>query len=154
MPEPLHLTALLQPRGPAAAIVLSDEQVATLAGGAKTPAVTVVVGGGFTFQGRIGRMGGENLLGFNKATRTAAGVEAGDTIDVVISVDTVARTVDVPDDLAEALRAAGAADRFEALAPSHRKEYVRWITEAKKPETRARRVAEAIPMIADGRPRR
>ena len=45
------------------------------------------------------------------------------------------------------------ADRFEALAPSHRKEYVRWITEAKKPETRAKRVGEAVAMIAEGKAR-
>jgi hypothetical protein len=56
-----------------------------------------------------------------------------------------ARTVAVPDDLAEALNAAPEARaRFEELAYSHRKEYVTWIEEAKKPETRARRVAGTI----------
>lgn len=154
MTEPLSLTTTLHPRGPAAAVILTDEQVAALAGGPKTPAVTVTVNGGYTFQGRVGRMGGENLVGFNKAVRDAAGVAAGDTIDVVIAVETAARSVDVPDDLAAALAEAGIADAFAALAPSHRKEYVRWITEAKRPETRAKRVAEAIPMIRDGRPRR
>jgi hypothetical protein len=154
MPEPLHLTAVLQPRGPAAAIVLTDEQVSALAGGAKTPPVKVTVNGGHTFEGRVGRMGGENLVGFNKAVRAAAGVEAGDTIEVVIVADAAPRDVEVPDDLARALADAGVADRFHALAPSHRKEYVRWITEAKRPETRARRVADAVPMIAAGTPRR
>lgn len=154
MPEPLRLTTVLHPRGPAAAITLTDEQVATLAGGPKTPAVKVTVNGGYTFEGRIGRMAGENLLGFNKAVRDAAGVAAGDTIDVLIELDQAERATEVPDDLAAALAAAGATEAFAALAPSHRKEYVRWITEAKREETRAKRVAEAVPMIRDGRPRR
>lgn len=154
MTEPLRLTTTLHPRGPAAALLLTDDQVAAIAGGPKTPAVTVTVNGSYTFQGRIGRMGGENLLGFNKAVRTAAGVEAGDTVEVVIVAETAPRTVEVPDDLAAALAEAGAAEAFAGLAPSHRKEYVRWVTEAKRPETRAKRVGEAVPMILEGRARR
>lgn len=154
MPEPLRLFATLHPRGPAAAVILTDEQVQALAGGPKTPAVTVTVNGGYTFQGRVGRMGGENLLGFNRAVRDAAGVSAGDTIDVVIVAETSERTVDVPPDLADAIAAAGATEAFQKLAPSHRKEYVRWVTEAKKPETRAKRIAEAVVTIGEGRPRR
>lgn len=154
MSEELRLTTTLQARGPAAAIVLTDDQVAALAGGPKTPAVRVTVNGGYTFDGRVGRMGGENLVGFNKATRIAAGVEAGDTIEAVIVADTAERNVDVPEDLATAMAAAGVSDAFAALAPSHRKEYVRWITEAKKSETRATRVAEAVVRIGTGQPRR
>ncbi len=114
----------------------------------------VTVDDGHTFQGRIGRMGGENLLGFNAAVRAAAGVAAGDTIDVLIVADTTERTIEVPDDLAAALATAGATKRFTSLAPSHRKEYVRWITEAKKPETRNKRIGEAVQKISDGSPRR
>jgi hypothetical protein len=154
MGEPLHLRTTLTPRGPAAAIVLTDAEVAALAGGPKTPAVTVTVNGSYTFAGRVGRMGGENLVGFNKAVRAAVGVEAGDTIDVVITADAAPRDTAVPEDLAAALADAGATDAFSSLAPSHRKEYVRWITEAKKAETRAKRVAEAVVMIAQGKPRR
>jgi hypothetical protein len=152
--EPLHLKVILQRRGPAAAIVLTDAQVEALGAGAKTPPVTVTVNRTFTFAGRVWRMGGENLVGFNQATRTAAGVEAGDTVDVVIALDGGERAVDIPDDLAVAMSEAGVADAFSALAPSHRKEYVRWVTEAKKPETRAKRVAEAVPRIGRGQPRR
>lgn len=154
MPEPLHLTTTLEARGPAAAVLLTEDQVATIAGGPKTPAVKVTVNGSYTFDGRVGRMGGEILLGFNKATRAAAGVEAGDTIDVVIAFDGAERTVEVPDDLRTAMADAGVTERFDALAPSHRKEYVRWITEAKRPETRAKRVAEALEKIRERRPRR
>lgn len=154
MVQPLRLTTTLEPRGPAAAVVLTDEQVAELAGGPKTPAVTVTVNGSYTFAGRVGRMGGENLVGFNAAARAAAGVAVGDTIDVVIEVDTSARTIEVPDDLAAAMASAGVVARFDALAPSHRKEYVRLITEAKKAATRARRVEEAVVRIGEGQPRR
>lgn len=153
MPEGLTMTVTLQPRGPAAAIVLTDEQVQLLGGGPKTPPVSVTVNG-YTFAGRVGRMNGENLVGLAKAVRQAAGVEAGDTVEVHLVLDDGDRRVAVPDDLAEALAEAGATEAFEALAPSHRKEYVRWVTEAKKPETRARRVADAVPMIREGKPRR
>ncbi|MDO9357347.1 MAG: YdeI/OmpD-associated family protein [Solirubrobacteraceae bacterium] len=154
-PAPVTITATLEPRGPAAAIVLTDEQVAEIGQGAKTPAVTVTVNGDYTFAGRIGRMKGETLLGFNKAVREAAGVEAGQTITVEVTLETAPREVELPDDLKAGLEAEpGALDAFAALAPSHRKEYVRWVTEAKREETRAKRVAEAVPMIAAGKPRR
>ena len=151
----LRLTTTLQPRGPAAAVVLSDQQAAVLQTGSKTPPVTVTVNGAYTFQGRVGRMGGETLVGFNKAVRSAAGVEAGDEIEVVIAVDDADRSVAAPDDLAAALAAEeGAAEAYRRLAPSHQKEYVRWITEAKRPDTRARRVAQAVERIRAGQARR
>ncbi len=106
--------------------------------------MTVGVEGHGTMAGRIARMGGENMIGLNKAVRAELGVEAGDTLQVTITLDAGERVVEVPDDLAAALAAAGLADTFAALAPSHRKEYVRWVTEAKKAETRERRVAETI----------
>ena len=154
MAEPLRLTTTLEPRGPAAAIVLTDEQVATLAGGPKTFGVKVTVNGTKTLDLRLARMGGENLIGLSKAARAAAGVETGQTVDAVIVADVGPRTVEVPDDLAAAMATAGATAKFDELAPSHRKEYVRWVTEAKKPETRAKRIAEAIEMIGEGKARR
>jgi uncharacterized protein YdeI (YjbR/CyaY-like superfamily) len=61
---------------------------------------------------------------------------------------------ELPDDLAAALRrSARARTAFEAFSPSHRREYVEWITEAKRDETRARRVAQAVEWIAEGRSR-
>lgn len=153
MSEALAFTTVLEPRGPAAAIVLSDAQVAALAGGSKTFAVSVTING-HPLSGRVARRGGENLVGLNRAARDAAGVAPGQTVEVRLEVEREARTVEVPPDLAQALEAAGAADAFAALAPSHRKEYLRWIAEAKRAETRARRVAEAVPAIRDGRPRR
>ena len=73
--------------------------------------------------------------------RAAAGVKAGDTVDITMQRDDEPRPVATPDDLAAALQAIPAAQAaWDGLAPSHRKEYVQWIEEAKKPETRQRRV--------------
>jgi Bacteriocin-protection, YdeI or OmpD-Associated/Domain of unknown function (DUF1905) len=149
---PLRLRATLEPRGPAGAIVLTDDQVAGLGGG-KAPPVQVTVKG-TTVQARVGRMGGENLLGFSKKLRSELGVEIGQTIDVVIALDAGPRTVEVPSALAEAFaRDAKAKEAFEALAPSHRKEFARWVDEAKRAQTRQSRVEQTLQMLREGRTR-
>lgn len=152
--EGLRLRAKLEPRGPAAAVILSDEQVAAIGGGAKTPPVRVTVHGQ-SFSGRIGRMGGESLLGFNRAIRERLSVNAGDEIELEIVHDDGPREVDVPEVLGAALDAEPAArTAFDGLAPSHRKEFARWVAEAKRPETCDRRVAETLTMLREGRTRR
>jgi uncharacterized protein YdeI (YjbR/CyaY-like superfamily) len=99
-------------------------------------------------------MGGEFLLGLNKAVRQAAGVEAGDTVDLLLELKTEPREVEVPEALSAALDGDPAAKRsYEGMAYSHRKEYARWIAEAKKDETRDRRVAQALEMLREGRTR-
>ena len=153
MGEMLHLTATLEPRGPAGAFVLSDEQVAVLGGGAKAFAVRVTVGER-TVPLRLARMGGENLIGLSRAARQSVGVEVGDTVEVEIAPDSAPRTVEVPSDLAAALAAdpeAGSA--FDKLAYSHRREYVRWVTEAKRQQTRTDRIAKAVEMVRAGQVR-
>lgn len=144
----LRLRTVLQPRGPAAAVVLTDKQLAVLGEGAKTPNVEVTVNGRYTFAGRIGRMGGENLLGFNRANRTAADVAAGDEVDVLVRLDDAARTVDVPDDLGAALAGVpGARQAFDELSYSRRKEHVRSVEDAKRPETRAKRIDQVLAAV-------
>lgn len=64
------------------------------------------------------------------------------------------RTIEVPEDLAIALAATPAAAQvFDRLAPSHRYEYLEWITGAKRPETRAKRIGEALEWLAEGKRR-
>src|ERR1700729_1735226 len=88
-------------------------------------------------------MGGEFLVGMNKEVRAGAGAEAGDTVEVAIELDTAPREVEIPEALASALaNAPEALTAFEALSFTHRKEYARAIEDAKKPETRDRRVAQ------------
>ena len=82
----LRITATLEPRGPAGAIVLSDEQVAKLGEGKKAFPVTVTVKG-TPMTLRLARMSGENLIGFSKAARAEAGVEIGGSYRVVIQAD-------------------------------------------------------------------
>jgi uncharacterized protein YdeI (YjbR/CyaY-like superfamily) len=99
-------------------------------------------------------MGGESLVGLNRQVRETAGVAAGDTVDVVLVLDREPREVDVPDDLAAALAAdAQAKATFDAMAFTHRKEYARWIAEAKRDDTRQRRLSQAIEMIRAGKTR-
>lgn len=148
----LTLTTTLQQHGPAAALELTDEQVATLGGG-KRAAVRVTIGER-TARLRLAVMAGENLIGLSKAARAELGVETGDEITATVELDETPREVDVPDALAMALAAdPAAAQTFAALAFTHRKEYAVWVAEAKREETRDRRVAQAIEMLREGRTR-
>jgi hypothetical protein len=95
---------------------------------------------------------GNRYIVVNQSVRAAAGVEAGDDVRVSLEPDTAARTVEVPDDFAAALREApDAAAFFSTLSYSRTKEYVTWITGAKRPETRARRVGQAVELLGAGR---
>ena len=149
----ISLTGELVARGPAAAFILDDEQVAVVGEGAKRFPVVATVNG-YTWRTSVARMGGEFMVGLNKEVRTGAGVQAGDSVSVELKLDTAPRTVEVPPALAEALNAdPEAKTTFEGLAFTHRKEFARWIEEAKREETRARRVTQALDMIRTGRTR-
>jgi hypothetical protein len=141
-------------RGPAAAVVLDDAQVAEIGEGAKRFPVVAMVNG-HTWRTSVARMGGEFLVGLNREVRTAAGAEAGDEVDVTLELDTAPREVELPEDLAAALASDPAAKAaFEGMSFTHRKEYARWITEAKREETRSRRVEQALERLREGRPAR
>ncbi|CAH0155873.1 MULTISPECIES: YdeI/OmpD-associated family protein [unclassified Microbacterium] len=139
----LQLTTTLEPRGPAAAIVLTDEEVASLGAGKAFP--VVVDFGDRSIRLRLARMGGQNLIGFSKAARAEVGLSPGDEVEVTIRVDAEERVVELPPALAEALDADPAARAaFDAFAPSKRKEMARQITEAKQDETRQRRLEKVL----------
>ncbi|MBV8948285.1 MAG: DUF1905 domain-containing protein [Solirubrobacterales bacterium] len=149
----LRFTATLHERGPAAAVVLDDEQVKTLGEGAKRFPVLATVNG-YTWRTSVARMGGEFLVGLNRQVREGAGVRAGDTVEVGLELDSAPREVDVPEALARALKGdPGAMSTFEALSFTHRKEFARWVGEAKREETRDRRVAKTLQMLHEGRTR-
>jgi hypothetical protein len=125
-------------------VLLDDDEVARVGGGRKAFPVRVTVNG-HTLRLRVARMGGENMIGFSKAARQEAGLEPGDEIDVEIALDDAPREVEVPAGLQTALDGDPDARRaFDALSFTHRKEYARWVAEAKKPETRDRRIAETL----------
>lgn len=120
-------------------------------GPGKRPAVSVTVGG-HSYRSTVAVMGGRFMLPLSAENRTAAGLAAGDEVEVELVPDLEPRTVDVPEDLAARLSADPAAQAtFDGLTPGQRKEWVRWVDEAKRPETRADRVAKTVEALAAGR---
>src|SRR5215467_10061005 len=93
----------------------------------------------FTYRTTICVMGGKYCVPLRKSNREAAGVKAGDVVEISVAVDTEARLVDVPADLKRFLVANNVWELFEKRSYSHKKEFVQWITEAKKEETRTAR---------------
>jgi len=95
--------------------------------------------------------GGRHFVVVNKEIRDRIGKSAGASVTVTMDIDATPAVVSVPADLAGALRRnRKARAAFEGIAPSHRKAYAQWIEEAKKPETRSRRLAKALEMLEKG----
>jgi hypothetical protein len=114
-------------------------------GGGKRPSVAVVVNG-YRFASTVGGMGGQALIPFSAERRAESGLAGGDELEVSLELAAQPELV-VPDDLAEALAAAGAREAFDRLAPSRRKAHVVSVEGAKAPETRARRVAAVVDAV-------
>ncbi len=121
-------------------------------GSARVP-VKGTINGKAEFRTTVVRMGGEYCFCVNQQMRAASGgVGPGDTVTVVIEPDTSPRTVETPPDLKTALKRNPAAQAaWERCSYTHRKEFVNWITGAKKPETRTRRLQQCLAMLAAGR---
>jgi bacteriocin resistance YdeI/OmpD-like protein/uncharacterized protein DUF1905 len=102
------------------------------------------------FRSNLAKMGGVLYLGVHKTTIQAAGVETGETVEVRFSTDTERREADVvPPELRSALRRnRDAAAAWKKLPPSHRRQHVGHILEAKEEETRARRIERTISELA------
>ncbi len=127
-----------------ATVILTQEQVDRIRGSAGRGRVPVAI----TYRGRTYRTSvsvyrGQWMTVVNREMREG-GLTPGSSYTVDISVDAAERTVSVPPDFARALKEAGLRPAFDALSYSHRKEHVRVIEEAKKPETRERRIAAAL----------
>lgn len=134
-------------------MVLDDAQVAEVGQGAKRFPVVATVNG-YTWRTSVARMAGEFVVGLNREVREGAAVKAGDDVEVALELDTAPREVAVPPDLAVALAAdPQARAAFDGMAFTHRKEYARWVAEAKRDETRQRRVQQAVDMIRTGQTR-
>jgi hypothetical protein len=111
---------------------------------------------GFPFRSSIFPDGsGSHFMMVNKAMREGANVETGDTVKVTMEPDIKARTITVPKDLKAALSPLPTLNSlFSSLTYSHKKEYVDWITDAKRPETRKARIAKTLKRLADKKTRR
>jgi len=113
----------------------------------KVRAPVVVEIGGHTYRSTIASMGGCWLVPLRKSNREAAGVKAGQKAKVTLTLDEAPRVVKAPADLVKALKAAGAMDQWKAMSYSHQREYVEAIEEAKKPETREKRIKGCVEMV-------
>jgi uncharacterized protein YdeI (YjbR/CyaY-like superfamily) len=90
------------------------------------------------------------MLGILKALREQLGKQPGDKVEVEVWRDEAVRTVEIPPAFSALLKKEKLLSVFEKLSYTHRKEYVRWITEAKKEETRTARLAKSVEMLRKG----
>jgi hypothetical protein len=115
----------------------------------KVRAPVKVTVNGYTFRSTIARMGGQTFIPLRKSNREAAAVEGGDRVKVRIAADADARVVDVPADLAKALKArSGLWKQWGELSYTGQRECVELVFGAKRPETRERRIAKVVDLVA------
>lgn len=119
-------------------------------GSTKRPLVKVTING-YTYRNAIASMGGKFMLGISAENRAGAGVNAGDTVDVDVQLDTDKRDVEVPPELARALtKDAKAKKYFESLSYSRKVALVNPIANGKTAETRERNLAKAMAALKAG----
>jgi len=138
----MRFTSVMRQQGNNTGIEVPAEIVEALGGG-KRAAVAVTVNG-FSYRSTLGVMGGRHLIPFSSDKRAASGIAGGDEITVDLELDAAPRTVELPDDLAAALEAAGQRGAFDALSPSARKAHVTRVETAKAAETRTRRIEAVV----------
>jgi hypothetical protein len=142
---PSFMTTLLL-NGNNVGIEVPEDVVLGFGVGKRVPVIVTVAG--YSYPSTIAVMGGQYLVPMASEHRKAAGVAGGETHDVTLALDPSPRDTPVPDDLAEALAAAGVREKFAALAPSHRKEHVRSVTDAKSEATRQRRIEKVVEALS------
>jgi hypothetical protein len=147
MSKVFKFTAVIQNAGEGGAFVEVPFDVEE-AFGSKRPKVKATIEG-VSYRGTLVRMGTEcHLLIILKGIREQVGKTFGDEVKITVELDTEPRVVAIPKDLADALKKDREAKiRFGKLSYTHQKEYVTWIEEAKKDETRQRRLAKTIVML-------
>ena len=122
-------------------------------GAGRRPAVVVRMAG-HSYRSTVGSVDGIPTVPVSAEQRAAAGVSAGDEVEVTLELDTAPREIDVPADLAAALDAEPAARRtFDGLSNSNKRFHVDSVAGAKTDETRQRRIAKSVAVLREGRPR-
>lgn len=125
------------------------KRVVEALGAEKRPRVIITVNG-HSWRSRVAIMRGRYLLGLSNANRQAAGVVTGDEVEVEQEIDPDPRPVAVPGDFGRALDADPIARAaFDRLPDGRKREHVRAIESAKKPETRTRRIEKALATLDD-----
>ena len=138
---PSFTTSLLL-NGNNVGIEVPEDVVLSFGVGKRVPVIVTIAG--YSYPSTIAVIGGRYLLPVAAEHRQASGVAGGETHEVTLVHDPSPRDTPLPDDLADALTAAGAREKFAALAPSHRKEHVRSVTDAKSEATRRRRIEKVV----------
>ena len=106
---------------------------------------------GVPYSGSMVKYGApQHMLGILKSIREHLGKGPGDMIDVTIEKDESERTVEVPAEFEKLLKKEKVWPAFDKLSYSHKKEYIRWISGAKREETRANRLAKSVEMLRSG----
>ncbi|MBM3180435.1 MAG: DUF1905 domain-containing protein [Chloroflexi bacterium] len=151
IPKKHTFTAVIQNAGGGGAFVEVPFDVEA-AFGAKKPKVKAMIEG-ILYRGILTRMGGErHILIILKGIREQIGKTFGDEIKIIVEEDTEPRVIEVPAELKKAFKTEKEAKAFfEKLAYTHQHEYVMWINEAKREETRQTRVAKTIEMLKQGK---
>ena len=122
-------------------------------GRARPPVRVTILG--HTWRTTPGVYDGVGHIVVNREVKAATGVDAGDRVSVAMERDTKPRSVRLPRDLGAALANDRAAkEAFARLSYTHRREYVDWVQEAKRPETRSRRIASTVERVRTGKPQR
>ena len=144
-----------KPTGPTGIEVPPDIMAAL--GPKKTPAVQITVAGhglaghslaGYSYRSTVAVRGGAFMVPLSAAHRAAAGVQAGQQVQVTLALDTAARTVTLPAELEQALVDAGVKAAYDALPLSRQKESARQVEDARTDETRQRRVARIVAQLS------
>lgn len=119
--------------------------------GSKRPKVKAMIED-IPYRGILTRMGGEHhLLIILKGIREQIGKTFGDEVKITVEPDTEPRVIEIPKDLMKELKKDKEAKAFfDKLSYTHQKEYVTWVTEAKRDETRQNRVMKTIEMLKQG----
>ncbi len=143
-------SAIIQAAGKGGAYVTVPFDVEAVFGAKRVPVRARI--DGEPYRGTLVRMGSpDHILLVRKDIREKIGKQPGDTVDVVLDKDVSERTVDVPSDLAAVLSAEPDVRAFfDGLSFTNRKEYVNWITEAKRTETRQARIAKTLALLKSG----
>jgi hypothetical protein len=149
----MRFRTTLQLEGKTATGVQVPPEVVEALGKGKRPPVVVTING-HSYRSTVAAYGEVYMLPVAAEHREAAGVAAGDEVEVDVELDTAPREVDVPADFAAALDAEPAARRtFDALSNSNKKWHTLNIEGAKSEDTRQRRIEKSIAILREGRPR-
>ena len=146
-----HFSTTVGSDDPSSLFIMVSSEVITALSGKKRPPVRVTLNGAYTYRSTVSVYGGRYYLPIRREIREACGLAPGMPVEVTLTLDDEPRQIEIPDDLAAAFAGdPGAQDAFDRLSFTHRREYVEWVTSAKREETRTRRVAQTLEMLRKG----